>query len=143
MLNAYIIPLAIVLAAGGLIWWNVESWRRDRQSGDAAEVSFARRQFRRRVQASGLLGLVGAALCVGQLIPAAEYPMLMACFWLGVVLLVFWAVLLALGDMAVNRQRLKSFQHHRRIEEAKLNAELQRLRNRPAAERNGAGGDKA
>jgi hypothetical protein len=93
------------------------------------------------VQASGLLGLVGVALCVGQLIPAARYPTLMAAFWLGVLLLVFWAVLLALGDMAVNRQRLRNFQHKRRIEEARLNAELQRLRNRNTTSGNGSAGD--
>ena len=82
------------------------------------------------------------SLCVGQLIPAARYPTMYALFWLGVVLLVCWAMLLALGDMAVNRQRLKKFQHQRLLEEAKINAELNRLRNRASPPREGPADDR-
>ena len=141
MFNLIVIPLALLLLAAGLVFWNVQSWRQVRREGEADEVAFGRRQFRRRVQASGLLALVAVSLCVGQLIPAARYPTMYALFWLGVMLLVFWAMLLALGDMAVNRQRLKRFQHQRLLEEAKINAELKRLRNRAATHPEGPAGD--
>ena len=143
MISLYLFPLSLLLLSGGLIYWNLRSWRRlEREGGDAEELDHGRRQFRRRVQASIMLGLLAVALCLGQLIPARQYPSLYVFFWIGVVLLLMWMVLLAIGDMVVNRQRLARFQRQRRIEEARLQAELKQLRGELSPHTNGQSREK-
>ena len=137
IISLYLFPLLLLVLSAVLIYWNVRSWRIvQREQGEAADVAFHRRQFRRRIQASGMLALLAVALCVGQLIPHERRPSLYIFFWFGVFLLVMWTMLLAIGDMVVNRQRLTRFQRERRIEEARLNAELAQIRQR-LPDRNG------
>ena len=71
---------------------------------DAREQNFRRRQYRRRLQTSAMLGVLGGAILVGQLLiawPASESVLVL--YWTGVFLLVLWLALLALADMAATR----------------------------------------
>jgi hypothetical protein len=77
-----------------------------------------------------MLGVLAIGLCVGQLIPAARFPTLFVLFWLGMLLLLGWMVLLALGDFVLSRQRAAQLKLQARIAEAQLNAELQRIRSK-------------
>ena len=56
-------------------------------------------------------------------------------FWLGMLLLLAWMVLMALGDLVLGRQRVARLAHERRIAEAQLKAELDRLRERLSRKR--------
>jgi hypothetical protein len=126
---AFLLPLAVLLLAGGLLVWHVRSWRDVQQEESAGEeLEFGRRQFQRRVQTSGLLALLALGLCLGQLIDGHQRPTLYVLFWMAMLLLLGWIVLLALGDLVVGRQHVSRLMHQRRIAEAQLAAELDRIR---------------
>jgi hypothetical protein len=129
--SAFLFPLMIMLLAAGLLFWHVRSWRSEQQE-HGAELDFARRKFRRRVQTTGMLALLAVGLCLGQLIPRNERPTLFVVFRFAMLLILAWMVLLALGDLTVSRQHLAHLNRERRIAEAQLKAELERLRG-PAA----------
>ena len=82
-----------------------------------------------------MLGLLAVGLCAGQLIDRGRFPTLFVLFWLGMLLLLGWMVLLALGDLVVGRQHVARLTHERRIAEAQLNAELDRFRERLSQEK--------
>ena len=81
-------------------------------------------------ETSAMLGLIAVGLCAGQLIDRGRFPTLFVLFWLGMLLVLGWMVILALGDLVLGRQRVARLTHERRIAEAQLNAELDRLRER-------------
>jgi hypothetical protein len=130
--SVIIFPLTVALLAAGLLLWHVLSWRHLQREEEGAELDFGRRQFRRRVQTSSMLGVLAIGLCVGQLIPRQQTPTLFVLFWLGLLLLLAWIVLLALGDLIVGRQHIARLSRERRVAEAQLRAELQRLREKLA-----------
>lgn len=133
---AYLLPLLVLAIAGGLWHWNARWWQVVQQEGSAgANLDFNRRQFRRRGQTSGMLALLALGLCVGQLIDRGRFPTLFVIFWLGMLLLLGWMVLLALGDLVLGRQHVARLTRERRIAEAQLSAELDRLRERLRQER--------
>jgi hypothetical protein len=127
VVNAILFPLAIALLAVGLFVWHLRSWRGEQQE-QGQEREFAYRRFRRRMQTTSMLAALGIGLCLGQLIPREEHPTLFVIFWFGMLLLLAWMVLLALGDLIIGRQQLARLARERRIAEAQLNAELERLR---------------
>jgi peptidoglycan/LPS O-acetylase OafA/YrhL len=127
----YILPLVVLMLAGGLLYWQTRAWRRVQQEENAGEdLEYARRQFGRRVQTSAMMALLAVGLCLGQLIARDQHPTLFVLFWLGMLLLLAWMVLMALGDLVLGRQRLARLARERRIAEAQLTAELDRLRDK-------------
>ena len=133
------VSLVLLLAALGLLGWHIRAWEsfRGRQA-DAAEYNYRRRQFRRRVQTSAMLGLVAVALGLGM--PLTKWVAALwfgLAYWLVVVLLVVWMVLLALIDAWSSRIYYGRLRHQSRLEEIKLQAEIRRLR---AAGGNGEAG---
>jgi hypothetical protein len=84
MLTIYVISLAIVALSGVLIDSHRRSWRAaqlDSSLGDR-DRRFARSQYRRRMQASGIIGILGAAIGLRPLLPHDP-----------------WAILLYLGSL--------------------------------------------
>ena len=89
--------LVLVAIAVALILWHLQTWRAAQQlPEDSRERAFAGRQFRRRMQTSGMIALLGLALALGQLVTS---PVWIGPYWLGVLLLVGWVLLLALLDI--------------------------------------------
>lgn len=141
---AWFIPLAIVLLGGGLLAWHWQSWRAAREQNDEpGELAYQRRRFRRRMQTSGMLCLLGAAMAGGQAIPPRQHPSLFVFFWTGVALLALWAMALAVTDLLATRIHVGRLVRRQLAEQAKLQAELTR---KTAEQGEGAmkrGGDKA
>lgn len=107
-------PLAILLlvAALALIAWNLIAHRRDLQADlDPLERVFRRRQLRRRLQTSSMLGLLGLAIAIGATISHRQHPLGFVLFWCGVLCWLLWIVLLDLGDAWSSRR------HFRRLEQ--------------------------
>ena len=90
--------------------------RRDTRSDCSAE--FAGTLFRRRLQASALIGVIGVAVAVLDRIPKTPAAMLLYL----VCLLTAWGALLALGVADLRAIR----RHARQVSEEKLLAELRR-----------------
>jgi len=88
-----------------------------------------------------MIGVVGLAMFFGQFV--TRWPLLAAFYWSGILLLVLWFLLLAVADMISTSQHYNRLQRDRTIEEAKLQAQLARLKQRqeshPDAEHGGNG----
>jgi hypothetical protein len=99
------------------------------------EHDYRRRQYRRRMQASAIIGIVGIALFVGitfflgeqSLIPWVEDVVVIFTYWLAVVLITIWMALLALVDVWATRRYLNCIHENDLLEQTKLHAELHRL----------------
>ena len=95
-----------------------------RLATDSRQARFAQSRFRRRMQASVMIGITGIAILAGQWL--ANDPLLFACYWLAVVLWVLWICALAVGDMVATQHHFSQTQHDDLIEKAKLEAQLRR-----------------
>lgn len=125
---AWLIPLAIIVLGVALLLWHWQSWRAvNRQEANASELAYQRRRFRRRVQTSGMLVLLGAAMAGGQAIAPDKHPSLFVFFWSGVALLALWAMALALTDVLATRAHVGRLMRRQLAERAKLQAELTRM----------------
>jgi hypothetical protein len=130
---SYVFPGAIILLALAMIVSHWRTWRATAdQNCDDAERAYQQRRFRRRMQTSVMLGLIGAALIVGQWIPPRIWPSTYVVFWCGVVLMVFWVVLLAGADFLSTSARVGRLQRQRAAEQSRLQAELIRLKRQRA-----------
>lgn len=134
---AFLAPAVVLLLAAGLVVSHLRAWRAAQREN--LDVEFSRGQFRRRMQTSVMLAVLAVGLCVGQLIRSESHPTFFVLFWLGMVLLIAWMVLLALGDLILGRHYVARLQRERRVAEAQLQAELDRIRNRLAQENENQG----
>ena len=104
----------------------------------AARRDFRRRQYRRRMQTSAMLGILGAAIFVGQLLlDWAVSSGLLLVYWCGVLALVVWIALLALADMTATHFHYAREKNNTVIEQARLKDELRRARQKDAEAQNG------
>jgi hypothetical protein len=126
----------IVTVAGALVAWHIRVWRvafAARHS--AGELKFAFEQYRRRMQTSAMLGLVGGLIFGG---PWVTAPLAVLLYWLGVVVLVLWIMLLAGADMLATRLHYASIETEYQLKQVKLEAALeieQRKRKRETGRR--------
>jgi hypothetical protein len=77
MFVVYAISLLLIGLSGVLLDMHRRSWRAAEEDTTLSQgdLRFARAQYRRRTQASGIIGVLGAAIGVGPLVPAAPWPM--------------------------------------------------------------------
>jgi hypothetical protein len=133
---AIALPLAIVALGVLLLVLHRRAWQAARRSlTDGAELAFQGRRYRRRLQTSGLLVLLGVAMEGGQCIAADKRPSLFVFFWCAVAMLAVWVLALAVCDVIATRMHLRQQMRQQLIERAKLQAELTRIqaqRDRPA-----------
>ena len=97
-----LISALLLLAALGLMYWHVLSWRRAQLADLAAgELDFYRRQFRRRIQTSAMLGILALMIFVGELLT----------WWINshVFFIIYWAVALLLVVFAIRLAKTKKF----------------------------------
>jgi len=136
-----LVTLLLLLGAGCLIISHVVAWRRiQRRRPEVEELDFRRRQFRRRMQTSTMLGLLAAAILVGELaIARVESLWVRLVFWGGVLLVVLWVGLLAIVDIWATKHHFGRLRQSFIIEEAKLHAELRRIQ---AGQSNGKAEDR-
>jgi len=127
--SSILISLVLLVSGGGLMAWHVVAWRRWRsQDVEARERNYRRRQFVRRMQTSAMLGLLGVAIIVGQVLtPWLRSLMFTVLFWGGVLVLVLWMGLLALADIVATQQHFGRLHNETLVERAKLQAEARRL----------------
>ncbi len=135
-----IITFAVILllASGVLIWRHLQARREiNADELDEREVDYLRRQFRRRMQTSAMMAVVGVALLIGIWINALNSPLVAILYWLAVVLVVCWIALLAFADLISTRMYYRQEKNIHDREYAKLTADLKRLRRETKVESNG------
>lgn len=115
--------LLLVISAG-LIWHHIRVWNTAKiDPENLRAIEFARQQYRRRMNASGLVGVVGITVLAGIWI---HDPFVAACYWLGVLLLVLWILLLAMFDALHSFSFLRRQRRRHLVEQAELQAQLLR-----------------
>lgn len=128
---AYLFPMSLVVLSTVLLALHVRKWRRlEEYVEDDEQQHFYRRQLRRRLQASAMIGLLGIAIAGGMAIPWQHWPLAFAFYWLLVILVTFWIALLALADMSHSRAYVNRLNREHRIKRAELEAQLARFRAR-------------
>jgi hypothetical protein len=117
----------VTLAAAGLLGSHVRAWHKAQQTiTDPVELDFRRRQFRRRMQTSAMLGLLGPGVLVGRLlVHFRPEPMVILIYWGVVLLVLIWISLLAIVDVWATRFHFGRVQERLLLEQAKLRAQLQ------------------
>ncbi len=140
-LSSVLIALALCVSSVGLIVWHIRAWRR-LQNADIAPIErdFRRRQNRRRMQTSAMLGLLGVAIFVGQVLMTLDTPLFLAIYWSGVLLLLLWMAILAVADMAATSFYYRREKNDYLVEHARLQGELLLAREKEAKARNGKPG---
>jgi MFS family permease len=130
IVSVVLVAVVLLLTAGAMMVSHVRAWRaffRD-EALDAEEFDYRRRQYRRRMQTSAMLGILGAAILIGYLLTIwLRSPAFTVIFWIGVILLLFWTCLLALVDIWATKHHFNRQHDHCLVEQAKLRAEIQRM----------------
>ena len=141
-LSSIIVALVLVVSSAGLIAWHIRAWKRLQQEEiDPRERDFRRRQYRRRMQTSAMLGVLGVAIFIGQLLMTwVTSRHVLVIYWSGILVLVLWVALLALADMAATGFYYSREKTDYVVEHAKLQGELRRARDEEAPKRNGKPG---
>ncbi len=126
---AIVVAGLLMICAAALLLWHLSSWRAARQQGlEERELDYRWHQFRRRMQTSGLLGLLAAGLVIGVFI--RRPPLLVLLYWGGMLLLVAWLALLALIDWWATKLHFDRLRRDYLIEKARLEVQARQLRAR-------------
>ena len=121
-----VVSAGIVLLSLVLMAWHVKSWREADHGGLAErDYEFFRRQFRRRMQSSAMLGIIGL-LILGHLWVIDN--MMLALYWTGVLGLLVWTMLLAAADFAASRLHYSSEVADQKTEHLLLQREIEKFR---------------
>jgi hypothetical protein len=119
MLGVFVLSLTLLGLSGALIDSHRRSWRDALEKADLPERvrRFVLAQYRRRLQASGMIGVIGALVAVWPLVPRLPGPMM---FYVAVLLAgCGWIMLLAVLDLFATRH------HFRRLRDEQMTAHLQ------------------
>jgi hypothetical protein len=113
----------IVGVAGVLIAWHMRTWRKALAAKlSASELKFAFQQYRRRMQTSAMLALVGGLIGGG---PWVTAPLAVLLYWLAVMVLILWIMLLAGADMLATRMHFAEVETMQHLKQVKLRAALE------------------
>jgi len=124
MFMTFAISLALLGLSGVLIDSHRRSWRSARDNDDLSDRDrrYAQSQYRRRMQASGIIGLLGVGIGVYPLVPREPGPM--AFYLAALVSACACIMLLALLDAWATRQHYRRMLGERLATEIKLASEL-------------------
>ncbi len=126
MTATYALAAGLILASLGLLGWHLRSWRQtDTGALTDRDYHFHRRQFFRRLLASGLLGIVGLLMFGDTWIVA---PIVKLAYWTGIASLVLVTMLLAAIDLLASRLHYERQSADHLAEHALLRAEIERFR---------------
>jgi len=122
MFFTYVISLVLIGLSGFMLDWHRRSWRAVEQDADVPERQrrFFRSQFRRRMQASGIIGLIGAAIGIKSLVPLRPWPM--------VLYLLFLAGACACIIVLAGLDAWATRQHYARLRSEQLTAQIKLAR---------------
>lgn len=135
------IPSAVVgavLVTFGLLlmWSHVIAWRseqNDESLGEFDRAHFANR-FRRRMQTSGTVVLIGILIPAGDVFVWQWGPWTSTGFWLGILFLVMWVGVQALGDFTAVQSYSRAAMASVNSKRQQAEAELAEYRRRQAEE---------
>ena len=127
MFITYAISLALIGLSGFMLDWHRRSWQAAEQNSGLAdrERRFLKAQYRRRTQATSIIGVLGAAIGVKSLVPLRPWPLMLYVLFLAAACLCI-LVLAALDAWATR-------QHFARLRNDQLMAQLKMARDLKSA----------
>lgn len=126
---AIVVAGLLMICAAALLVWHWRSWRAATQlSLEPQERDYRWRQFRRRMQTSGLLGVLAVGLAGGVFI--RRPPLVVLLYWGGMLVLVGWLALLAMVDWWATKLHFARLRRECLIEKVRLEAAARQLRAR-------------
>jgi hypothetical protein len=127
--SSALVSVVLIASAVGLMVWHVRAWHAAQSaSPDQREIKYRYGQYRRRMQTSAMLGLLGVLIFIGQLAMVwIDSRLFAVIFWGGVLLLLLWMGLLAVADMVATQQHFSRLRTDYLVERARLQAEARRL----------------
>ena len=129
---AAILGTALVVLASVMMWSHIRAWRRHKRDlmEDATDYRHYHGRFRRRMQTSAFLAIVGFLIGVGDMVIWQFGPLASTIFWLMVIVFVFWIAMLALGDLTAVRSHSQSAIARHEAERRAIEQELKKYRKR-------------
>lgn len=119
--------LGLLVLSLFLVWHHKASWdlTQTESAGDDAgsqhELEYRRRQYRRRTQASTVIGLIGAAIAAH---PWIATPRAAVLYLAGLVAAVAWILLLGMLDLFSSYNYFSRLRRHQHAERTSLEAQL-------------------
>jgi hypothetical protein len=126
MIVTYVFSLLLIALSGVMLDMHRRTWRHaeDNASLSSGERRYALSQYRRRMQASGIIGLLGAAIGIGPLVPQRPWPFTLYLASLSAACLAITA--LAAIDFWATRQHFARLHSEHLAAQAKLMREFHR-----------------
>lgn len=126
MFTVFAISLVLIGLSGVMLDMHRRSWRAAQQDSALTERDrrFAEAQYRRRTQASAIIGVLGAAIGVGPLVPREPWLMLLYVASLGGACVCI--MLLGALDAWATRQNYARLRSEQLADQVKLARELSR-----------------
>ena len=126
--------------------WHQKSWARQREEPGFNQWDLKRlkSRYRRRMQTSGMIAVMGVMLGVGDVLIWQQGPVVATVYWIGVIALGGWLLLLGLGDLFSVRVDSKLARDElQRIGQKReeLEAELEEIRRRGSNGEAGSNGE--
>lgn len=128
---AIVAGAALILLGLGLMRSHWLSWQRTEQEPHLERFDYQhyRSRYRRRMQTSGMIAVIGLLIALGDMLPLLRRDgTWFAIYWFGVLILVLWIVLLALGDLFATRSHSEIALSRLEGQRRELEEELLRLR---------------
>ncbi len=113
---------AMLLIRNAMYWHSTQAAEMDERERD-----FLRRQYRRRTQANAIIAIVGVAIILGVWLTDS---VMVAAYWMGMVLLVGWMAMLAIIDLVSARTHYGRLHQDQLEARALLEEELREIRKR-------------
>lgn len=129
-----IVGTLLVLFGAGLIHLHRSSWFDRQHDADLSDddLKFFSKQYRRRMQTSSLLIVIGFLIVIGDspYMPWKMNPALFAIYWGGILLIAFWIILSAIGDMSASRIRSATMISRIQDQQRLLEKQIMEMRNK-------------
>ena len=115
--------------------WHHKSWKKQREEPGFNQWDLKRlkTRYRRRMQTSGMIVVLGVMLAVGDALIWSQGPLVATVYWIVVIAMGGWLLLLGVGDLLTVRVDSKLARDElQRIgqKRAKLETELEEMRRR-------------
>jgi len=118
------VSLLLIGASASLTALHVRSRHNEKKQFRAGPFGsrFSKKQFKRRMQVSLMLGITGIAMLGSQWLP--HHALLFGWYWLGITAWVLWILLLGIMDVFDTHRHFARQQHDQWIEQVKRQAPL-------------------
>ena len=122
MVGAVLIGLGLLLMRS-----HRKAWRGQQNDAslDEDERTYYQRRYRRRMQTSGLIALLGLLLPVGAALMVWKADVVLTtCYWIGVLLLTAWVAVMGVGDLVATGAHTRAALNRLRAQQQTLEKQI-------------------